>query len=209
MRMLSGLTIAIVAGFSSAASAQSQSSIDENNNRLSNDYSHLGLSLSLDDCRNRYVSRVQSNKAYSFYSTFNAGANDAYMNRFMYAFFGPDGEYINPYAQPMELRTIIDAGDDFQWSQTLKDNSYTVPSGTSMRVLHTGDRKWMVRAQPLSTIPSYVPEGFSAIQKVSSGVPEGYSFAYHLIVLHDDTNTENKFEDDDAVSDCVFYYVSN
>lgn len=190
------------------ALADAQTNYSKNNGMLSGDYSHLGMSMSLDSCRNKYVSHVRAGKSIAFESTFNAGNHDAYMNRFMYAFFGTDGNLIDPFAQPLERRTVVDGGGDFQWTPKLKKSSYRVPAGTSMKVLDTGERHWMVRAQPLTTIPSYVPKDFYTIQKVSSGTPTGYSFAYHLLILHDDTNTENKPEDDDVVSDCVFYYAT-
>jgi|AntRauTorckE5430_2_1112549.scaffolds.fasta_scaffold13414_2 hypothetical protein len=207
MRSTLAFTLAVTAGFCTTALADAQQNFDDNNGLLQTDYSHLGMSLALDNCKNNYVARVRANKSLAPFSEFRAGSADAYINRFMVAFFGPDGNLIDAYAQPLELRTIIDGGDNFQFTQQIKDNAYRVSAGTSVRVIDTGDRDWMVQAQPLETVPDYVPEGTYAVQKVSSGNPQGYSFAYHLITLHDDTNTENRTDDDEATSDCIFYYV--
>lgn len=209
MKSKVALAAALVTCFATSALAQSENGFKENNDRLANNYGHLNLSLSLDSCRRSYVSRAKSNKNISFNSTFNAGKTDAYMNRFMYSFFGSDGNPINPYAQPVAERTIVDGGDNFQWTQALKDSKYKVASGTSKEILNTGKRAWMVRAKPLSEIPDYVPGELYSPKEVENGTAQGYSFAYQLIVLHDDTNTENKFEDDQAISDCVFYYIAS
>lgn len=188
--------------------ADAEKIYSEHNARLSKDYSQLGISMALESCKNKYVSRVKADKSIAFNSTFNAGKDDAYMNRFMYDFFGPDGSIIDPYAKPLDRRTIIDGGDDFAWTPQLKRSSYRVPAGTSMRVVDTGELHWMVRAKPLASVPNYVPTKYYTDKKINSGTPSGYSFAYHLVILHDDTNTPDMHKDDDAISDCVFFYVT-
>lgn len=207
--LYSSVLFASVTVLANQAGADAFENFRNNSARLSQDYGHLEIGLGLDGCQNRYVSRVRSERSIAFNSTFTADGQDAYINRFMIAFFGPDGAVMDPFAEPASTRTILDGGGTFDWTDALRANGYRVPIGTSLRIIDTGDLNWMVLAEPSADIPNYVPQEFYTNTRVESGLPSGFDFAYHLVILHDDSNTENRTDDDQALSDCVFFYVDS
>lgn len=195
--------------FPLAAAAGGRETLISNNKLLRERYGHTKMSLNLSDCKNKYVARTPSGKSIYFDMTVNAGDEDLYLNKFLYAFFGPDGKVIDPYLNPVSARKIVDGGDDFAWTQDLKNSKYRVPANKSMVVIRTGANDWLVRAKPVASVPDYVPNAMSTIDHFTGTVPKGYSFAYHIIALYDYNNTENTTEDDQALSDCVFFYAVN
>lgn len=209
MRLPSALLVVVTLTWGTSTLADAQLDFDKSNARLRDNYEQVKLSLELKDCRKKHIARVRSNKSLAMSQSLQSSTKDTYINRYMVAFFGPRGELIDPFAQPIESRTILDGGGSFQFTPEIKESSYRVPAGASIEIINTGDRHWMVTAPPLTTVPHFVPESFYTLRELKSGSPEGYSFAYHLITLYDKTNTENKTDDDAAESNCVFYYVSD
>lgn len=189
------------------ALADTASNFAESKQIIAKDYSHLNVALGLDGCKNRYVMRINTNKGIAPNWTFHSGSEDSYMNRFMQAVFDSNGDLLDPWSKPISERHVVDGGDGTHWTAKIKENGYRVNGGASAKVLETGPNGWMIRAEPLESIPHYVPKSYYTTERFNGDKPSGFSFAIQHIVFFDTSNTERKTDDDEAISDCVFYYV--